>query len=91
MSDASINTIRDMLIGQASALAEEALESLSRAVHADEPEQVALKKLDRRIYPGKAIHRESYRSPRAQRLVTFGDRRHCLVSAEARKRVDPIG
>ena len=49
MSDASINTIRDMLIGQASALAEEALESLSRAVHADEPEQVALKKLERRI------------------------------------------
>ena len=90
MSDASINTIRDMPIGQASALAK-ALESLSRVVHADEPEQVALKKLDRRIYPGKAIHRESYRSPRTQRLVTIGDRRHCLVSAEARKCVDRIG
>lgn len=48
MSDASINTIRDVPIGQASALAK-ALESLSRVVHADEPEQVALKKLERRI------------------------------------------
>jgi hypothetical protein len=45
----SIDDIRATLAEQAEALADAALDLLSRAVHADEPEQVPLKNLERRV------------------------------------------
>lgn len=45
----SIVQIRESLAEQAEALAGEAIGLLSRAMHADETEQVALKNLERRV------------------------------------------
>ena len=45
----SLDRIRDDLQTAAESLADEAIELLSRAVHAEEHEQVALKNLERRV------------------------------------------
>jgi hypothetical protein len=45
----SIDQIRETLAAQAEALADAALDLLSRAMHADEPERMTLKNLERRV------------------------------------------